>query len=235
MLQYDASCETSESLTVDMNSRNNKHDSPTLAGLAVAATVRRATAQPARGDFRVNPAGHNGELCGVYEERVCQFQASFCFKLNKQVYGRFRHNGLPLFERFWRKVELSADGCWVWRGALMPRPNPKHGAYGCFRADDGKRVGAHRQSYIMAIGPIPPGMVVMHRCDNPQCVRPSHLQVGTHKQNTADSIRKGRFGHQWRMAGRIAGRNGDGRFVRRSQPQPVHAGERGRTEGGCSR
>ena len=52
--------------------------------------------------------------------------------------------------------------------------------------------GAHRIAYIQNVGPIPKGMVVMHICDNPWCVNPKHLKLGTHKENMQDMVMKDR-------------------------------------------
>jgi hypothetical protein len=56
-----------------------------------------------------------------------------------------------------------------------------------------KRVGAHRRAWILTYGPIPAGMLVCHRCDNPPCVEPTHLFLGTPKDNVRDCMAKGRF------------------------------------------
>lgn len=92
----------------------------------------------------------------------------------------------PLPEvRFWSKVERS-PGCWEWRGTKNP-----HG-YGIFE-NNRKRVQAHRFSWEIANGrPIPEGLVILHACDNPPCVNPAHLSVGTHADNVADSKAKRR-------------------------------------------
>lgn len=90
-----------------------------------------------------------------------------------------RHK-LPLSERFWPKVEKT-DGCWLW--TANTRPN----GYGLFGS-----VGAHRVAYELCVGPIPSGMYVCHRCDNPACVRPDHLFVGTQLDNMRDMVTKGR-------------------------------------------
>ncbi|MEO0085709.1 MAG: HNH endonuclease signature motif containing protein [candidate division WOR-3 bacterium] len=73
--------------------------------------------------------------------------------------------------------------CWPWTGCRHPTLG-----YGFFRGDY-----AHREAYRRAYGPIPNGMCVCHRCDNPECCNPAHLFVGTHRDNIQDSIRKGRF------------------------------------------
>ena len=90
-------------------------------------------------------------------------------------------------ERFWEKVDRSGD-CWVWTAAKKPEPRP----YGFF-AVDGRNKLAHRHAYEMAYGPIPDGLCVLHRCDNPPCVRPAHLFLGTNRDNTQDMLAKGRF------------------------------------------
>lgn len=86
-------------------------------------------------------------------------------------------------DRFWIKVKKS-DGCWIW-GAL------RLNGYGCLRFN-GKRTLAHRVSWEIHNGPIPEGLFVLHRCDNPACVRPDHLFLGTRKDNMQDMIKKGR-------------------------------------------
>jgi hypothetical protein len=91
----------------------------------------------------------------------------------------------PPEERFWAKVAKS-DGCWLWTGARWGN------GYGTFAPDRYHPTCAHRYAYELTYGPIPDGHVVMHSCDNPQCVRPDHLSIGTQKDNLADMRAKGR-------------------------------------------
>lgn len=86
-----------------------------------------------------------------------------------------------------RVVKLPGeDACWEWTGRRM-----KDG-YGRPHITKTESVLAHRLSYELHIGPIPDGLCVLHRCDNPPCVRPSHLFLGTRADNAADMIHKGR-------------------------------------------
>jgi hypothetical protein len=89
--------------------------------------------------------------------------------------------------RFWSKVVKrdGPDGCWEWTGCRFPN------GYGQLRVA-GKSVGAHRLSWEMHHGPIPSGAQVLHRCDNKPCIRPDHLFLGSHTDNMADMVAKGR-------------------------------------------
>jgi hypothetical protein len=95
---------------------------------------------------------------------------------------------------FWGKVDkalgLGPNGeCWEWRGALDP------GGYGR-AAINNRTVSAHRTSYVITKGAIPKGLVVRHTCDNPKCVNPLHLELGTIIQNAADMVARGRSAGQ---------------------------------------
>lgn len=89
--------------------------------------------------------------------------------------------------RFWTKVRRPAsDECWPWTGALSTKSG-----YGRICVD-GRVVNAHRVAWALTHGPIPEGMDVLHRCDNPPCVSPDHLFLGTHADNMRDRKQKGR-------------------------------------------
>ena len=88
-------------------------------------------------------------------------------------------------ERFWSRVDKSGE-CWTWTGART--------SYGYGKVSVGGRLeGAHRVAWAMAYGPVPDGLHVCHRCDNPPCVRPDHLFLGTQVDNMADAREKGRL------------------------------------------
>lgn len=94
----------------------------------------------------------------------------------------------PLEERFFAKVDRSGgpEACWRWTGGLS-------GGYGSLRIGKRGNARAHRLSYALANGgPIPDGLSVLHKCDNPICVRPDHLFLGTQATNMADRGAKGR-------------------------------------------
>lgn len=96
---------------------------------------------------------------------------------------------LLVWNRFWKYVEPGEDGeCWEWRGTRQAF------GYGTlYRKEKGKSNRACRTAYELFKGPIPDGLVVMHMCDNPPCVNPQHLTVGTRSDNTQDAIKKGRL------------------------------------------
>lgn len=87
--------------------------------------------------------------------------------------------------RFWARV-IKTEGCWEWQG----RKDKK--GYGYCRAFDRTLWRTHRLSWFIHHGPIPEGQWVLHKCDNPSCVRPDHLFLGDHDANTEDKISKSR-------------------------------------------
>lgn len=93
-----------------------------------------------------------------------------------------------LVERFWEKVWITAPSeCWLWTASRHPS------GYGMIGIPGGKHRYARRVSLEIATGsPIPPGKCVRHACDNPPCVNPAHLSVGSAADNAADAVSRGR-------------------------------------------
>lgn len=86
---------------------------------------------------------------------------------------------------FWARVDRSGDGCWLWTGL---RSRKGYGRF-CLNAKD---VPAHRFAYALSREADPEALCVCHTCDNPPCVRPDHLWLGTVGDNTRDMWAKGR-------------------------------------------
>jgi hypothetical protein len=85
---------------------------------------------------------------------------------------------------FWDHVEKS-DGCWIWTGSRR--------AFGYGRTIvNGRPIAAHRAAWEQTHGPIPDGLLLLHTCDNPPCVRPDHMALGTQIDNLRDMTAKGR-------------------------------------------
>ncbi len=95
--------------------------------------------------------------------------------------------------RFWEKVERrDPDECWLWKGAT------NRAGYGLIKetATDSSRrrrdLRAHRVACMLVNGPVASDVVICHKCDRPLCVNPNHLLAGSHADNVADCIAKGR-------------------------------------------
>lgn len=93
---------------------------------------------------------------------------------------------VPLEDRFWQHVEKS-DGCWLWQGQ---RGSGGYGKIsGLLLGRPRRHYRAHRVAYELTYGPIPDGDLVRHFiCDNPPCVRPDHLRLGSPADNSADCV-----------------------------------------------
>lgn len=93
-------------------------------------------------------------------------------------------------DRLFERIDQSGgpDACWPWMAGRIST------GYGSFYRH-GVHILAHRDSYTIANGPIPAGLHVLHRCDNPPCCNPKHLFLGTQATNNADKLAKGRLPH----------------------------------------
>jgi len=104
--------------------------------------------------------------------------------------------------RFWSKVKREKENdCWHWQGGIHWASSLEvRNRYGVFHANN-KKYRAHRVSYAIINGIIPDGHVVRHKCDNPKCCNPAHLETGTQQENDMDRIIRGRTrnGHTGRI------------------------------------
>ena len=131
-----------------------------------------------------------------------------------EMYQTGRLANMKLLERFWSKIDKSGD-CWEWIPARN-RFRGRHPKYGQFY-DGVKLVKAHRFSKQLELQrPISSEEHVLHTCDNPRCVRPSHLYIGTAKDNVRDTLSRGRF----RAGGAVGDSNGS-----RTHPERLKRGE----------
>jgi len=95
---------------------------------------------------------------------------------------------------FWSSITIIEDfpeDCWLWWKSTTSQG---YGKIHTGSNDEGKQViiYAHRFSYLLLVGPIPEGKICLHKCDEPRCCNPSHLFIGTKKDNSQDMMRKGR-------------------------------------------
>lgn len=109
------------------------------------------------------------------------------FKFKTSMSGHMRHCTVTHEDMFWQHVNKNGpNGCWIWN-----RYRQRQG-YGwvCVK---GRYWLAHRLAWEFVKGQVPAGLFVLHKCDNPPCVNPDHMFLGTHQDNCDDKIAKGRM------------------------------------------
>jgi hypothetical protein len=100
---------------------------------------------------------------------------------------RARAKGNTLAERLWKRVVAADNGCREWTG------HRARDGYGQISSGEGRRlIGTHVAAWIVTNGPVLDGLWVLHKCDNPPCVNPEHLFLGSGQDNSDDMRAKGR-------------------------------------------
>jgi hypothetical protein len=147
-----------------------------------------ASISPGGGDavtYRVITCEHCGKEARIFRSPSAACEPRFCNRACSTAWRRvIREEDVA---RFWSNVDKTGT-CWVWTGAR----NVRRMGYGATSLG-GKNTPAHRASWRLTNGEIPSGMFVCHRCDNPPCVRPDHLFLGTHGENMRDMMSKNRY------------------------------------------
>lgn len=145
----------------------------------------KASKKPANAATRSDTERHGATNCVTPEDRGSELA---------KLLGPYSGRELPTPSeadcfRFDQETDRirDDDSCWEWFGATKSGP----ARYGFFRYQGGQYL-AHRVSYLMKVGSVFTSDVVCHRCDNPSCVRPSHLFLGTQADNIDDMYDKGR-------------------------------------------
>lgn len=168
----------------------------TEATAAEAAYCSRSCRSTMRGEL-ARECRECGAVFLADQTRIRKGQALFC----SDACARIARRGVSPCktspqDRFWSRVDkngpvvqLAIGPCWLWLG-----PRDRKG-YGTTHLGGSRQRGAHQAAWLFANGPIPQGLWVLHKCDNPPCVRPDHLFLGTSDDNIMDMIRKDRHAY----------------------------------------
>ncbi len=140
--------------------------------------------------IHVTPTCVNPKSCLVCGEALKRGATKYC---GSECYRTVQRSGDPV-ARFWSKVDRSdADGCWLWTANRVGGRNRNYGQFTINGHGEQRHVYAHVYAYELANGPVPDGLEVMHKCHRGICVRPSHLEAGTHTKNVQDSAEVGHY------------------------------------------
>lgn len=137
-------------------------------------------------NVRVVPSGK--KAAGKRQCRQCRTALQIRYRTPAQPRPTLRERRLSSY------IPVTETGCWLFTGPW------NDSGYGKFAGERPvrKHTQAHRYFYEQFVGPIPDGLLLCHKCDTPPCVNPVHMFVGTHQDNMADMVRKGRHRHAGR-------------------------------------
>jgi hypothetical protein len=124
------------------------------------------------------------QKCGVSNVSICNWLRRYGIPARPR-----KKLAEPIDARFSASYRIAENGCWIWTKGYA---GGRAGRYGMLRLPDGSAITGHRLSYQIHKGAIPPGTFVCHTCDNPGCVNPDHLWLGTNSDNQKDAVAKGR-------------------------------------------